>query len=400
MRDSPLLILLVGSNPLPNYLAACALQPGCIALVFTEETQEAKDRLRTVLSKKLGERVTFKESIVEDATCATTVKRVLDSLMENNGGCDIRLNYTGGTKVMAAHARLAFLEAEGKPEDASYLDEGRSGNQPRLRFDNGRSKPLSDYPEIPLTLESVLKLHGITYTPRKKKEPAPTAEDAKEILCKVLADPRLATNLYDQRKLLEGLKKPDVAISDPFQAADYGLTLSLPAFPTEEQLSQFQNSEKKESWFKQWYAFIGGEWLEEWLGAQICRLGLTPAPEITVGVNAQRGDKKAQLEVDIAVIRGHRSYFISCTTDTTKSICKSKLFEVIVRSQHLGGDLARAAMVCLVDDTTVSALQQDVNDVWGASNTARVFGLSDLRAWSDCDGNHPNWYSLKEWLES
>jgi len=28
--------------------------------------------------------------------------------------------------------------------------------------------------------------------------------------------------------------------------------------------------------------------------------------------------RKAQLEVDIAVVRGHRSYFVSCTTDTGK----------------------------------------------------------------------------------
>jgi len=104
--------------------------------------------------------------------------------------------------------------------------------------------------------------------------------------------------------------------------------------------------------------------------------------------------------VDVAAIRGHRSYFISCTTDTTKALCTSKLFEVAVRSRQLGGDLARAALICLADEGTAGALQQDIDDLWGATNTTQVFGLSDLRAWSDCDGRQPNPHALQAWMES
>jgi hypothetical protein len=301
---------------------------------------------------------------------------------------------------MAAHARLAFSSCGGSPEHASYLDEGDVHRQARLRLDDGNSKPLSDYPAIPLTLATVLALHGITHKPRKARTPAPTTDDAREILWKVLADPPLAAALYCERERLQEIGNPKKATSEPFRADRYGLTLSLPEFPTGEQLSRLGNGKEEESWFEQWYKFIGGEWLEEWLGAQIRALDLAPAPEITVGVNAHRGEKQAQLEVDVAVVRGCRSYFVSCTTDASKHICKSKLFEVAVRSRQLGGDLARAAVVCLADDRTVSALQADVDDVWGASNTTRVFGISDVRAWSDCESKRPNRYSLKTWLES
>ncbi len=402
-----MLVLLVGSNPLPNYLAACALRPTSIALVYTEETKEAKDRLRCELTRTLGGNIAFDEPFVPDATCATTVRRVLDPLMRDNGNRPVLLNYTGGTKVMAAHARLAFYETREKPEDVSYLDEGgkdQSGKDhpPRLRFDDGNSKALSAYPDVPLTLAPLLALHGITHKRREAKSPAPTADDAREILHKVLADAdvSLAGRLHNERKRLEKLGHPGKATSEPFRADRYGLTLSVQQFPTDEQLAQLGSRKEKESWFEQWYKFIGGEWLEEWLGAQIRELELTPEPEITVGVNAYRGETKAQLEVDVAVVRGHRSYFVSCTTDTTKPVCKSKLFEVAVRSRQLGGDLARAALVCLADDRIVSALQADVEDVWGARNTTRVFGLYDVRAWSDCDGKQANRQSLKTWLES
>ena len=399
------LVLLVGSNPVPNYLTACALRPRRVALVYTEETKDAKDRLRRELARALQlSEDAFHEPFVADATCATTVRRIVDPLLQHEDQ-DVLLNYTGGTKVMAAHARLVFYEANGKPEHASYLDEGgkdRSSkeHQPRLRFDDGNAKPLSDYPEIPLTLATVLALHGITHKPRDARTPAPTTDDGRELLCKVLADPPLAAALYCERERLQELGNPNKATSEPFRADRYGLTLSLPEFPTSEQLGQIGKAAEKKSWFRQWYGFIGGEWLEEWLGAQIRALGLAPTTEITVGVNAYRGEKQAQLEVDVAVVRGQRSYFVSCTTDTGKHICKSKLFEVAVRSRQLGGDLARAALVCLANDQTVSALQADVNDVWGASNTTKVFGLSDVRAWSDCDGKQRNHHSLKAWLES
>jgi hypothetical protein len=400
MSDGPPLILLVGSNPLPNYLAACALRPSRIVLVYTTETKDAKDRLRRELARTLGDDVVLEEAFVDDATCATTVGRVFNSLMPSGGGRDVLLNYTGGTKVMAAHARLAFSRRGGQPEDASYLDEGDIHRQARLRFDDGNSQPLSSDPEIPLTLATVLALHGITHKPREAKIPAPTIDDAREILHKILADVPLVDALYCERERLEEFGNPNKATAEPFRVNRYGLSLSLPEFPTSDQLGVLKDTGEKKSWFKQWYSFIGGEWLEEWLGAQIRALGLTPAPEITVGVNAYRGERNAQLEVDVTVIRGHRSYFVSCTTDTGKPICKSKLFEVAVRSRQLGGDLARAALVCLADDRTVSGLQADVDDVWGASNTTRVFGLSDVRAWSEHDGKQPNRQSLKTWLES
>src|ERR1700674_5756434 len=85
-RDTTLLILLVGSNPLPSDLSACALRPRRIALVYTEETKDAKERLKTQLRRALVEDLVIAESFVEDATCATTVRRGVDALL--SGGED------------------------------------------------------------------------------------------------------------------------------------------------------------------------------------------------------------------------------------------------------------------------------------------------------------------------
>lgn len=392
------LVLLVGSNPLPNYLSACALRPDQVTLVYSAETKEAMQRLKQALSDAQPN-WTLDATMVDDATCATNVARTIGRALEGVAVNDAWLNYTGGTKVMAAHALMAFKDNGGLLANASYLDAGGPDRPPRLRFDDGTSKALASE-RVPLTLETILGLHGISYEQRRPKKPEPTAEDATAILRKVLEDVSVARELYDERNRLKAYKNPAKAIDAPFLAKHHGLSLSQSVFPTQELLDQLSGSKERKAWFKQWYGFIGGEWLEEWLEHVIKDLGLTPNPEIVVGVNAQRGNEKANLEVDIAVVRGHRSYFISCTTDTTKPICKSKLFEVAVRSRQLGGDLARAALVCLADDDIVGALRRDIDDVWGAKNTTRVFGLSDIKTWSGHDGAAANTTGLRDWLES
>jgi hypothetical protein len=366
----------------------------------------------------LGADVEFEEPLVGDATSATVVRRVLAPLVEhsstNGTASDVLLNYTGGTKVMAAHARMAYSDDGGQTPHASYLDEGSVRAPPRLRFDDGSSKALSEYDQIPFDLKTIFSLHGITYTPRRPKEPSPKVSDAREILCKVLRDLPLATALYCERERLEDkeYKNPSNATAAPFCADQYGLNLSIPIFPTEELLEAAGNSDQRKSWFKQWYGFIGGEWLEEWVAEQVRNaldeLDFRRDEAVCVGFDAFRGgSKNKQLEIDVAVVRAYRSYFISCTTDTTKTLCKSKLFEVAVRSRQLGGDLARAALVCLADDEVINKLRNEVDDVEKPKaaihvpsvGDVHVFGLQDIRQWSDC-GKQPNRYSLKEWLES
>lgn len=395
METPSTLILLVGSNPLPNLLTARALRPERIALIHTAETKSMKNRLERILGKDFE--IDPTDCFLKDSNNADAVRRVVETLMGEPGR--VHLNYTGGTKVMAAHALLAFRDAEGKAENASYLDEGGTQRRPRLRFDDGNIQRLTEFPGLMVSLEEVLSLHDIRHAPREAVKPAPTSGDARTILHAVFQDINAGLHLpewrskrlYEERKRLEKSKKVKKAMEAPFRAEEFGLELSLPRVPDATGMDK--------SAFKHWYKFIGGEWLEEWVAEEIRTIGLEPEPNIMTGVNSKRGEEERELEIDIAVFRNFRTYFISCTTDATKDICKSKLFEIVVRSRHLGGDLARAALVCLADDKLVGLFRQDVADIWGASNTTRVFGLSDIRQWAGGDGAPPNRTSLQTWLE-
>ncbi len=378
------LLLLVGSNPLPNYLAVRILNPKFIHLFYSTETEQVKNQLRRILETRfMHAKPDIGETCIEDVTSASKVAQAFRSVPS-----DAHLHYTGGTKIMAAHARMAFRDVGGSDEQASYLDE-RKGV---LRFDNGYEIDLAKQ-QLRLTLADILALHGIVGQPNQMSRP--TLEDAKMIASSVLKDTDLASKFYDlhrdaNKKLLpfKEAKANTIKISELVP----GLNLSIQQVP-----EQGWNREIYDAWMK----FLGGGWLEMLCGSLVRQI--VGENEVAVGLNCKRSNAR-QFEIDVAVVRGHRLYVISCTTSTNLGLCKSKVFEVAMRSRQLGGDLARSALVSLLHggDTKGAYMDQlrgDVADIWDAPNTPRVFGLDDLKEWAGVDGS-PNTDSLREWLES
>ena len=329
VREVEQLILLVGSNPLPNYLTACALRPSRLALVHTEQTKTVAELLQKELKRKLGDSVEFVTPCVEDASHVADIHDAISKLMTPNTS----LNYTGGTKVMAAHARMAFAQNGGKCENASYLDEGGSSVGPMLRFDDGCVKRL-DYNLVPLDLETILALHDQRLKPVQTAQIAPQERAAQE----------------------------DAAVQ---------------IFRMISRWSDLLNNNR-------WLEILTDKWIREM------------GQPTQIGFDVFKGKTKAHFEIDVATIRGHRAYFVSCTKSKKKSDCKEKMFEIAIRSRQLGGDLARSALVCLADSKTVGELQEEFADIWTASNTPEVFGLCDIKAWLD---KAPGQSRLKEWLE-
>lgn len=86
--------------------------------------------------------------------------------------------------------------------------------------------------------------------------------------------------------------------------------------------------------------------------------------------------KGRQFEFDIAAMRGHQLFAISCTTDSSKPLRKAKLIEAFVRARQLGGDEARVALVCAYGDP--AALEAEIAEDWFTVGRVRVFGRPDL----------------------
>ncbi len=379
------LLLLVGSNPLPNYITALILKPQSISLFYTRETEEVMKHLCKALEVALSG-AHLDANCIEDATSAAKVRNAFPPNLH-----DLHFHYTGGTKIMAAHARMAFRDAGGKDEQASYLDE-RKGV---LRFDNGYGLDLSKQ-QLGLTLDDVLGLHGIK--PLSGSQPQaddPCENDAARIARAVLEDSSLAQSLYHLHRDRQTNKRL------PFIKAKANAVKIDELVPGGLSIQSIPEEDWKARTYENWLDFLGGGWLETWCGALVGQI--VDGDEIAVGLDCKLANGR-QCEVDVALVRGHRLYVISCTTDSNIGLCKSKLFEAAMRARQLGGDLARSALVCLLHGSDlkgafVDQLRNDVADVWDAPNTPQVFGLDDLKEWAGI-GSPPALNSLRTWLES
>lgn len=382
------LLLLVGSNPLPNLIAALILKPESICLFYSRETKPVKDQLFETLKVTVGKE-RLNENFIEDATDPSKVRRAFASI-----SADAHLHYTGGTKIMAAHARMAFREVGGKDGQASYLDERKAV----LRFDDGYEIDIASH-RLKLTIDEILGLHGIKINPTgvvcqspSTKQDIPSDADVKKIAEAVLDNPCLANRLYNINREDSEPRPFSDAKRCPVQIDDLVSGMTIKQLP--------ENAWTKDT-YKKWCKFLEGGWLEHWCGGLV--QDIAKESEVHVSVNCRRANGRL-FEIDVAFIRGHRLYVISCTTDTRIHLCKSKLFEVAMRARQLGGDLARSALVCLLHGSNdnglyVAQLRYDVADIWGASNTPRVFGLDDLREWAGIHGE-PKVGTLQQWLES
>jgi len=368
------LVLLVGSNPLPNYLAAATLKPARVLLLYTPETKPPKERLVHALHDRLQiPTIDIDGAQVEDAGSAKSVRAACKGKF-----ADAHLNYTGGTKVMAAIARLVFREEKGLDVDASYVDE-RNG---LLRFDG-------DVPSLPLAtdelgLDVILALHDFARKPPSEALPTdPTPRDAETMARWCLEEPTRATALY--RRVSRNLETKAEPISYK-EFADAPLTEPL----------QVPGDEWSRKAIERWIKFLRGPWQELW-AAEVMRTLAGAEAALHVGVNLSRN--KRDTELDVLMIRGHRLYLLSCTTDSTPDLCKLKLFEATWRARQVGGDLACCALACLLPAEGVAKVRADVEATWGESNPPTLFGLDELGAWI---GLHsaPDRTSLATWMKS
>jgi hypothetical protein len=120
------LFLLIGENPLPNYVAAKTLlkEGGTVYLVHSTDTATNADCLNRMLKPVKVQLVSLGRNEANSAyiqdKIKTRVKKIID---EEHPEPSFGLNYTGGTKAMAVHSYRSILEASGVHNPIfSYLD--------------------------------------------------------------------------------------------------------------------------------------------------------------------------------------------------------------------------------------------------------------------------------------
>lgn len=345
------LILLLGGNPLPNYVVADYLLkpdrkdvgdlpvPGKIIFVSTKRSVGFCEPIQLLLgAKRPGNDCEFLEIKLEDnhrvpQTIQTEIKRTLNGL-KKEGLSSIHLHYSGGTKPMAVNSLIAVEEfSNGTKLILSDLDP----EEHKLKVLTGDLKNEADrYPDsldlryfVKLSVREILTLHCMDDSKDKKigkdlvfeKDVLDVEAFVKEIV--PLYKKRTGHKIFTQCR--EKLKKGEDISSI---------------------LKSLESIEITPEQTKKLNKFLNGTWLEDFVLKTLRDLkenGHIDVDDIRKGVYASYNERL--LEIDAIVMKGYQMYLISCTTSQKIKLVKHKAFEALYRAEQLGGLQAKVFVV-------------------------------------------------------
>lgn len=431
------LILLVGSNPLPNWVAGQLLwrktkPDNRLFLVHSGDTFSVAERLRDLLCEQdstLDRENHFRFIRVDEAD-AGNIQTELAKINNQAPSGDVGLNYTGGTKVMAVQAHKTIRDVvTGRRLVCSYLD----ARTYEMRFDPpdnvGNKKVLTD---VNIKLEELLTLHDIELKPslpnRKVVLPSAIQALAKIHTSKNAADnwakwcrdefgkarPELDNASIDSiDTILERYKKEEQTIEREAELAKISICWPLEKGALKpgvnkicEELGLDVTPEMKLSdaigqhfsTMTDFCKWIKGVWLEHYTLSEIkkiaidCNLCDYRMSLDTIEIKDKPKFKQTEgeevapnFEFDVAAIRGYQLFGLSCTTSIRNNMVKSKLFEAHIRARQLGGDEARVAVVC--PHKKPNDIRKEVE--FDAPGKVQVFGSAHLPKLAD---------HLKKWF--
>lgn len=399
-------IMLLGSNPLPCYVAALALKPQRVTIVTSTALADLATRLQSALAQA---------GIQCDVACTLadpSDSREVASVVRGIEGIEAAgLHYTGGQKTMAVHAYAAWRERGGLAQEASYIDAGRA----ELRFDGtGAAVPLHDHPVV--DFDALVRLHGLD-----RVEHHDRPEGSTQALCEALVSDLRRLRLEGFREIWPPplvLAAPGAGRSGPRMSKDEmvkcppldhdlsdlnavatalgEVALNLGTFIERctgvraPELQAQPLGKKLGRRIEPAIKWLDGTWLDEFTWLTLWRLrdshGLHSIYH-TISAKGPPGDDR-EFELDVCCMRGHTLFALSCTTGD-KPLAKLKLFEAQTRARQLGGDHARYAVVTLLEDGERANLEHQVRQTLNVPGEARVFGWGDVVG--DFAGALGNW---------
>lgn len=435
------LLLLVGSNPLPNAVAGKLLtvQGGKISLIHSKDGSDLAGRLAAWFRNAGYVDIGLKQ--VEESNAASVRREVSRAIEEYEQAytetnqthtARVGLNYTGGTKVMSTHAYRTLEQwASVHKREAvfSYLD----ARTLHIRFEQiTDGPPISFYVglELDMSIRDLLKLHNWELT----KEPitVPRLPESAAALLAIHSNANnariwaewLSKELFPcarkrvpipspvwvgqtEQELQEQLEQP--ASNDRWKSKKKlrGLAIPWPDLPALREIMRNElaqssaekldltagtgaNRFKDEESFCRW---LSGTWLES---AVLSALQDCPQElhlrEICMDLKPRvigSAEPSELFQFDVVAIRGYQLFAFSCTTEgMDRGLLKHKLFEAYVRTRQMGGDEACVALVCCMNQEEADRLEDEMRRDISPEGRIRVFGREHL---VNLTGHIENW---------
>jgi hypothetical protein len=433
-KADKILVLLIGTNPLPNYIVGSYLRKNYnkFVLIYSEGNDEINQSSTADYAEKLEKHLNLNDNCVllplSDISDPNEIKKDLKDKFPDKNIDEVHLNYTGGTKTMVVHVYNFLKEKFGNKFNASYLDarsykliyNNKKGDDVNLKVN------LKD--KIKIDINTLLSIHlydenvsfeiNDTYIYKRKftnsfdnisqgiENAIKNGKDEKFI--KWLEDPfrkifkgpdKILENKVKFKQHIDNLSKNnDLSPINKFNNCTpdfiWGI---LNAFPEDKRIN-----DKRNLWIpddniikkvfsdriKDTVEFLDGKWFEWYVYSQIknkllnreLNRELKEGEHFGISLKAQKG-KSPNFELDIFIINGYQLVGISLTTSKRQGDCKLKGFEVIHRVRQIGGDESKAILITGMESSKKDDLQKDLSYVTGtAEDKIIVFGIDD---WAD-----------------
>lgn len=384
------LVLLIGSNNIPNYVTAKYLLnperkdtdelpvPENLVLVFSEETKKYRNSLVDILG--IGYEKVIDVHLGSDERKHNIIKEMLKEKLEANGSfiTSVHLNYTGGTKVMVLAAYEAVEDyCEGsKGKLYSYLDPENfklttNGDSQFPRRDND----LRSF--VKPAISEIFKLHCIdvgNHEPKKETTPEYQRFASKEDFFARVSGKDFQDALATfENKLKE--RKPKY-----FEEEHVAIFSNL--LRTENILDSNESPNLSEC--RKIYSLVASDWLEQAVFSALRSIqsknDTFELSEILWNVKGFNADRN--FEIDVMALCGYQMIVFSCTSGYKPGDCKQKAFEVNYRAVQMGGEHAKSVLVCLGDNTNskdpcLDGIRNDMTQFEAAQNFS-IIGREDL----------------------
>lgn len=384
------LVLLVGTNPLPNYVVARYFVKSNselkrIWLVHSESNETLKEQgtlelaenIRKVLetAKEMYD-IRFEMVSIEDISDAKKIKRDIKGKLIKRSCKDasFHLNYTGGTKAMAVHVYRSLETEKNEWCTFSYLD----AREFRLKDDEKGYISDDLRKEISISLESLMELHSYEKDPKDKNQG--TGKELQALFSQLTIIIKEMIGAGKIQELLKWLKNSQyMDINEPGEVVneDY-VKIRNVVKPILTESGQHQ---------KRLELFLNGKWLEQYT-AYVLKKNINGkeslrgnSPLVTTNWKiVKKNNSSKEFELDVIIINGYQICGISCTTSQKESTCKEKGFEVLHRVGQIGGDEARAVLLTCMDMEKVEKMQNDLRNLASAAEDKfLVLGINDLK---------------------
>ncbi len=394
--QTDMLILLVGGNPLPNYVAAQLLAPATarLLLVYSHGTRSQCSNLKRALEKK-GYTFNHDDLIkVEESNPADICSKVENKVKGTTK--TIGLNYTGGTKAMSVHTYRALEKTEGPTvRYYSYLD----ARTLSMWFTNIEGstwfEPVGT--QVQVDLHELLSLHGLEKLEQEMSDKVIWSETT-QVLVEFYSSSE-HQKLRDWYKVKNFNKEsgPELNLStdelpqtirEALQHDNPSLTFPA-SFNDLVVAGGFQPEDKRTpagvcgKWFT-------STWLEEYVLRQVQAIqAAQQINDVKISIKPALGDDDS-FEFDVAFMRGYQLFGLSCSAMFKKAELKEKLLEAAVRAAQLGGGETCFALVCCAEGDTLQQLKSQLKSLPNLDERRiKVFGQADLLNLQAC---------LKDWI--